>query len=72
MCSPSKYINDICTECHPRDYVKTLAEFADKVEVIELIGGGEGETFNQYLYECCGCGLNSWVDECWVRSNTAK
>lgn len=65
MCKPSQYINDICADCHPRDYIKTLSKFAGESGTYE----DYGEIVNEYLYECCGCGEKVWVDEQWVNRN---
>ena len=70
MFKPSKYINEICPSCHPREYVKTLAEYTGEFEVIDVEGVADA-SYIEYLYKCCQCGAKVWVDEEWIRNNAA-
>lgn len=73
MCKPSQYINDICPSCHPRDCVKTLAEFMGEVKVVTNINDdGSKEFENEYVYACIKCGARMWVDEQWVKGNSVE
>lgn len=70
MHNPSKYINDICSDCHPQDYAKTPAEFTGEVNEIELSNENRtSEVAYEYLYKCCACGEKSWLDEQWIKNN---
>ena len=65
------YIEEICPECHPQSFDKTLAKFVGEVEEITIIVDSNTKVFtNKYLYECCKCGTKMWVDEQWVKNNS--
>lgn len=59
MCKPSKYINEICPECHPASSVKSKCEFTGEVD----------EVNEEYLYQCCKCGARIWVDDQWAKEH---
>ncbi|MBO0586444.1 hypothetical protein [Sporosarcina sp. E16_8] len=65
MYMPSKHINNICMDCHPRDYVKTPSVYSGELGLYSDCG----EMVNEYLYKCCECGAKAWVDEQWVNNN---
>lgn len=71
MRKPSQYINDICSECNPRNYDKTLSKFAGEENIVEVVGEPD-YSFAEYLYECCVCGEKNWVDEQWVKRNSVE
>lgn len=70
MHNPSKYIKNICSDCHPQVYTKTPAEFTGKVDEIELSNeNGTSEVAYEYLYKCCECGEKVWLDKQWIKNN---
>lgn len=71
MCNPSQYINEICHNCNPQSYDKTLAKFTGQEKLIEVVGSPD-DSYMDYLYECCKCGEQFWVDEKWVRDNAVN
>ena len=71
MCNPSQYINVICSECNPRTYDLTLANFVGQENIVEMVGDPDG-SFIEYLYECCECSERVWIDEQWVKRNSVK